>query len=81
MSASRGLVIIEHHHIVHVAQVGPDAQHLLEVMVQIIEVQISKELTRQVADGDTGASFERREEVITGKVAGLRNLPPGGPHG
>ena len=61
--------MVQHHHIVHVAQAGPDVQDLLEVMVQVVEVEIGEELAGQIADGNADSPLDRCKEVIAGEIA------------
>ena len=44
-------VVVEQREIVHVAQIPRRAQHLLDEVVQTVQVHVRKELARQVADG------------------------------
>lgn len=41
------------------------------MVIQIVEIEIGKELARQVADGNSHGPIDRREEVVAGKVMGL----------
>lgn len=46
------LVVMQHHKIIHVADVVPDAEIVLCVAIQLVEIEIGKQLTCQVAERD-----------------------------
>jgi hypothetical protein len=48
-----GRVIAEHGEVVHVTQVRPTAQPLLDEVVELIQVDIAEELTGEIADGQS----------------------------
>jgi hypothetical protein len=54
------LVVVESDHVIHVTQVGTDLEHLLGVVVEVVEVQVGEELAGQVADGNPPSALQGR---------------------
>ncbi|MBI4706179.1 MAG: SUMF1/EgtB/PvdO family nonheme iron enzyme, partial [Deltaproteobacteria bacterium] len=67
----------EEQHVVHVAQVGADAQPVLGAVVERREEAVGEVLARQVADGQAHGAAERREQVVAREVP-ARRLELGG---
>ena len=57
-------IITEDSKIITVTEVSPGTQLLLDEMVHRIQVQISKELAAQVADGDSPSTLQRCQQII-----------------
>jgi hypothetical protein len=66
------LVIGEDHEVIHVADVRGDAELFKEPVIDAVEIDISAELTGEVADGQSTGTFQRCEQVIES----LWNEPP-----
>ena len=60
-------IIVEQREIVHVTQVGR-LQDFGREMIEAIEIKLRKELTGQVANGQTAAMAERLEQVVAIEV-------------
>ena len=60
-------IVVEQREIVDVAHIG-GAQDLGDEMIEAVEVEVGEELARQIADRQTAAALERREQVVAVEI-------------
>ena len=72
-ACSCAFVVMQHHKIIHVADVVPDAEIVLCVAIQPVEIEIGKQLTCQVAERDPDTRPPASEPIMASSSLSVRS--------